>query len=98
MCSLPKSMQEIVLATLLTGCTSFNPPACPTPPAFVHPPLPEEPMMCPKIQYIYIDYQGSRFAAIPIDVARDKLICEKDIVRYIGDQNNLINYYRDNVK
>lgn len=98
MYSIPKSVSVIFIVLSLTGCSGFNKPSCPTPPAFVHPEVPTEPLNCPRLQYVYIQQGDTTLAAIPIETARDRLICEKDIVRYIKDQREIINFYRSNVK
>lgn len=84
------------VSVILTGCAST--PVIVEPIPFKHPNEVTEPVVCPKVKYKILEDDGKQYAAMPLDVAKDRLACESDIVRFIKEQRAVILYYRNNVK
>lgn len=58
-----------------------------------HPVAPVDPIKCPEPKYVLIEYKSNQMVAEPVQDKLDRLICDRDKLRYTQQLLNTIKYY-----
>lgn len=63
-----------------------------------HPSAPNEPISCPEPKYVLLEYKGETIVAESVKDKLDRLVCDRDKLRYTQELQNTIKYYEEVTK